>query len=663
MGMKLAGSFRTFLSVTAAALAIGAAAKPTVSQPHLSTRDVPLLLLDGYRFRDLDRNGKLSPFEDWRLTPEERATDLVSRMTLEDKAGTMMHSSLAGIGSPIGRSAKGYELAAVRHEILDLNITSFITRLAVSPRVMAEQNNAVQEVAEHGRFGIPITISSDPRHHFQHVDGASNISAGYSQWPEPLGFAALRDPAIVRHFADIARQEYRATGIRQALSPQADLFSEPRWARGTGTFGSDPDLVGHMVGAYIEGFQGGAAGLSRDGVLAVVKHWVGYGATPNGWDGHNYYGRFVQVGDRSLSLHIRPFEAAFRANVGGLMPTYSIVRGATVDGRKLEEVGGGFNRQLLTDLLRAKYGYRGIVLSDWNIASDCTEACRDPNSPQPASAIGMPWGVEHLSSLERYAKGINAGIDQFGGGNEPNQVVEAVRRGLVPVKRVDDSVRRILISKFRMGLFEDPFVDPARAATFVGNASFQAQGLRAQAQSQILLKNRGAVLPVRGGTKVWLRGVDPGQARRFGLVVVDRPEEADFALVRISTPFETLHPNHFFGARQNEGRLDFRPGNADFDAVHAVAGKTRVVLSLFSDRPAILTRIAPMADAILVNFGASDEALLRVVTGRQRAEGRLPFEFPSSMQAVEAQDPAMPDDSINPLYRFGAGIELPDRRR
>ncbi len=634
-----------------------------MSQPHLSTHDAPIIVLGEYRFRDLDRDGKISPFEDWRRPPEERAADLVSRMTLDDKAGAMMHSTLAGIGSPIGRSTRGYDLAATRHEILDLNITSFITRLVVSPRMMAEQNNAVQEIAEHGRFGIPVTISSDPRNHFEHVDGAGNMSAGYSQWPETLGFAALRDPAIVRRFADIARQEYRATGIHQALSPQADLFTEPRWARGAGTFGANPDLVGRMVGAYVEGFQGGRNGLSRDGVLTVVKHWVGYGATPNGWDGHNYYGRFAKVDDRSFGLHVRPFEAAFKVKVAGLMPTYSIVRGATVNGRKAEEVGGGFNRLLLTDLLRGRYGYQGIVLSDWNITLDCTEACTDPKVPQPASAIAMPWGVEHLSPLARYAKGINAGIDQFGGVDEPGRIVEAVRRGLVTEKRIDASVRRILISKFEMGLFEDPFVDPERADRIVGNTAFQALADQAQAQAQVLLKNSRGMLPMRSAAKVWLHGVDPREAQHFGLVVVGRPEQADFALVRISTPFEVLHPNHFFGSRQNEGRLDFRPGNADFDLVRSIAGKTRVVLSLFADRPAVLTRIAPMADAILVNFGVSDGALLKVVTGRERAKGRLPFEMPSSMAAVEGQDPAMPDDSIDPLYRFGAGLELPVRRR
>lgn len=648
--------------LASAVLLIGARRPASVAQRPISTRAVPIIRIAGLSFRDLDRDGKLSPYEDWRLPPEARCADLVARMTLEEKAGTMMHANLAGIGNPIGRSTIGYDLPVVRRDVLTGKITSFITRLAVSPRAMAEQNNAVQEIAEQGRLAIPVTVSTDPRNHFQHVDGASNAANGFSQWPETLGFAALRDPALVRRFASIARIEYRATGIQQALSPQADLFSEPRWARGTGTFGSNPDLVGAMVAAYVEGFQGGRNGLTRDGVLTVVKHWVGYGATPNGWDGHNFYGRFAKVDARSLRLHLRPFEQAFKVRVAGVMPTYSIVTGATLDGAPLEPVGAGFSQQLLSDLLRGKFGYRGLVLSDWNITADCTAACRDPASPQSAGDIAMPWGVEGLTRFDRLVKGIRAGIDQFGGLDEPGMVVDGVKRGLIPVSRIDQSVRRILLTKFQLGLFENPFVDLDRAGQLVGRPSVQALADRAQAASQVLVKNSKSLLPVKAGMKVWLRGVTPAAAQRYGLSVVSRPEEADFALVRVTTPFEKLHPNNFFGAQQNEGRLDFRPGNEDFDAVRALSGRTRIVLAVLADRPAILTGIAPMADAILINFGASDDALLQVVTGRVRLRGRLPFELPSSMHAVEAQDPATPDDSAKPLYPFGAGIDLGPRQ-
>lgn len=649
-GLKIAASLAAII------MAGQAPASADEAAPVAQSRTGAVLTVGGAMFRDLDRDGTLAPYEDWRLPPETRAGDLVARMTLDEKAGTMMHSTLAGVDSIIGHSPGGYDFASVEEEIGRLKITSFITRLPVSPREMAVQNNKVQEIAERTRLGIPVTISTDPRHHFQYVLGAASAGGGVSQWPELLGFGALRDAALVKRFAQIARRDYRASGIHMALSPQADLFTEPRWARGAGTFGADPKLARDLVGAYVEGFQGSSSGPTREGVLTVVKHWVGYGATPEGWDGHNYYGRFARVDTESLDLHIEPFKGAFENGVAGVMPTYSIVQGARVDGRPAEQVGAGFNRQLLTDLLRRDHGFRGFILSDWGITRDCTQACSDPTRPQPPTAIAMPWGVETLSPLERYVKGIDAGLDQFGGVNEPGMIIEAVRRGLVDEKRIDESVKRILIGKFQLGLFENPFVDPEEAERVVGSPADHAEAARAQAQSQVLLKNKNGLLPLPRGTKVWIHAIDPARAAAAGLSVVARPEDADVAIVRTSTPFERLHPMHFFGSRQNEGRLDYRPGNADFDLVAGLKGKVPVVIAAFTDRPAVMDRIAPLADAILVNFGVSDVALLAVVTGQDKARGRLPFELPSSMDAVAAQDPAHPDDSDEPLFPVGAGI-------
>jgi beta-glucosidase len=177
----------------------------------------------------------------------------------------------------------------------------------------------------------------------------------------------------------------------------------------------------------------------------------------------------------------------------------------------------------------------------------------------------------------------------------------------------------------------------------------------------VLLRNEGGLLPIAPGRKVFLRGIDPASARRHGLIPVEDPARADVALIRAATPFETLHPNHFFGGRQHEGRLDFRDGDPDYEAIRSAAARVPVIVSIFLDRPAILTNVRDKSRAILGNFGASDDAVLDVVTGRVRAKGRLPFDLPSSMAAVDAQDPALPDDSRTPLYPFGAGIV--DERR
>jgi beta-glucosidase len=609
-------------------------------------------------FRDLNHNGQRDPYEDARLPIETRVADLLKRMTIEEKVGAMMHGSLPG-DDALGRSTTGYSLSAVETLIRDDKVNSFITRLAVSPETMARQNNEVQRIAEKTRLGIPVTISSDPRNHFQAVFGASTQGGGFSLWPETLGLAAIGDPALVRRFGDIARREYRAVGIHMALSPQVDLASEPRWPRVTATFGSNSAQVSRLAGAYVRGFQGGDTGLRLHGVATVTKHWVGYGAQPDGFDAHNYYGRIARLNDTSFAQHVAAFDDALAAGTAGIMPTYPILEGVTLDGKPLEAVGAGFNRQLLTGLLRRKKGYRGLILSDWAITNDCTEACRAPTAerPQGPDAIAVPWGVETLSKQERFAKGVNAGIDQFGGVADSAVLLRVVQASEVSEERIDESVRRILTLKFQLGLFDNPYVDEAKAARIVGDPKSHAEAELAQRHAQVLLENRGQLLPVAAkGRKVWLYKVDPAAARAQGFTVVATPAEADLAILRVEAPFEKLHPNHFFGSRQNEGRLDFRDGDADYEAIKQAATKVPTVVAINLDRPAVLGNVRDKAQVLLATFGASDAAVLDVITGKAQARGRLPFELPSSMSAIERQDPAVADDSEAPLYPRGAGI-------
>lgn len=609
-------------------------------------------------FRDLNRNGRLDPYEDSRLTPEARADDLVKRMTLEEKAGAMMHDTLPGLGALTGSSARGYDFDAIEQTIVTRHVNSFITRLQLPPAQLAEQNNKVQQIAQRTRLGIPVTISTDPRNHFQFVLGAASSGTGFSQWPETLGFAAIGDAALVRRFGDIARQEYRAVGIHMALSPQADLATEPRWPRTTGTFGSRASVVSDLVGAYVEGFQHGKDGVSADGVATVVKHWVGYGAQPNGFDAHNYYGRFAKLSDASFANHVAAFRGALAAHAAGVMPAYPILQGITVNGKPVEAVAPGYNEQLLTELLRRQHQYGGVILSDWAITRDCDKSCMSPTgaNPQQPPSIATPWGVEKLGRVERFAKGVQAGLDQFGGTGESELLVDAVRRGLVTEARLDESVRRVMILKFRLGLFDNPFVDASKAASLVGTEEFRKEAEAAQRRAQVILENHRHVLPVDVKThKVWLFGIAPEAARAAGFTVVATLAEADLAIVRVSTPFETMHPHYFFGAIQHEGRLDFRDGDPGYEAIKQASAKVPTLVAVDMDRPAILTHVRARAAALIAIFGASDAAVLDVIAGRAHAEGHLPFELPSSMKAVEEQDPARADDSSKPLYAVGAG--------
>lgn len=640
------------------ALLMTTAAAPVPRQPVIASKAVPVIVVAGLQFRDLDRNGTLDRYEDWRLPAAVRAADLVARMTLAEKAGTVMHGNFPEVANEHGVSSIGYDLPLLRPLVTTQHITSFLTRLSVPPALMARQNNAAQEIAEEDRLGIPLTVSTDPRHHFLYITGQSSSAVGYSRWPETLGFAAIGDDALVRSFADIARREYRATGIQQALSPQVDLYTEPRWARGYGGFGADAAVARRMAYAYVAGFQGGPDGLERNGVLATIKHWVAYGATVNGLDAHNAYGQRSRVDAKSFKMQIEPFLGGFDAKVGAVMPTYSIIEGVDVAGRPLEPVAAGFNRQLLNDLLRKKYGFGGIILSDWAITNDCTVACSAPTAavPQGRATLGMPWGVQELTREQRFAKAMLAGVDQFGGVAEPGTIMAAVGDGSIPLARLDLAVARILTTKFVMGLFENPYVDPDAAATAVNTPATAATALRAQAQAQVLLKDPRHLLPLKPGTRVLARGVSDAVLIAAGLTPVSDLARADVALVRVDAPFEKLHPYNFIGSRQHEGRLDFPADNTQAADIASLSARVPVIAAVFLDRPAVLGALNDQASAVLANFGVSDEALLAALTGRISPRGRLPFELPSSMAAVAAQNPALPNDSVAPLYPAHAGI-------
>ena len=637
------------------------------TQPVLGHRSAPLLTVDGLTFKDLNRNGKLDPYEDWRLPAEVRTADLVQRMSPEELAGLMVHGTLPSVGpmAPLGVGNE-YDLVKVRQFIDEDHVSTFITRLNENAELFAKQNNEVQAIAEASRWGIPVTISSDPRHHFEQVLGASTQDRAFSMWPEPLGFAAVNDSELTRRFGDVVRQEYESVGIRESLAPQADLATEPRWARANGTFGEDAAIAKRMVDAYVAGVQNGANGLNSGSVVAVAKHWAGYGAAKDGWDGHNYYGRYAEFPGHNFAQHLIPFTGAFDAHVGGVMPTFSILQGAAADGKPLEQVGAGFNHQLLTELLRGQYGFRGVILSDWAITNDCPEACRNGasagNKPAPQD-IGMPWGVEELTVAQRFAKAINAGVDQIGGTERSQVIVEDVHNGSISEARVREAASRILLQKFQLGLFEQPYVDETKAAQIAGNEDFVREGQAAQTRAVVLLDNQNApatgrpLLPiVPTGKKVYLYGVAAKAAEAAGFAVVTDPAQADLAIIRAPTPYESEHTNFFFGSRQHEGRLAFTEKDAAYADLLRVSAIVPTVFLTTLERPLILTNVRTHATALLGDFGISDEPLLALLTGKTAPGGHLPFELPSSAEAVRQQKSDLPHDSQSPLFPFGFGL-------
>jgi len=629
--------------------------------PRLVSDSIPMLTVDGLPFKDLDRNGKLDPYEDWRLTPTQRAADLVGRMTLAEKVGAMMHGTAPSVDGQYGRGT-AYDLDLARELVIDRNVTTFVTRLDVPPAELARQNNRLQKLGETGRLGIPLSISTDPRNHYQFTPGASIAAQGFSKWPEALGLGAINDPDLTRQFADEVRREYRAMGIQIALSPQADLATEPRWPRTNGTFGSDPATVISQTRAYVTGLQDGADGLHPGSVVVVAKHWVGYGAEPEGFDGHNYYGREAELPGNSLALHVKAFQGVFDAHVASVMPTYVILKDAAFAGRPIEPVGAGFSPTLLQQVLRKREGFDGVIVSDFGITLDCNAKCRDGNAPGEPFDVGMDWGVEDLTVEQRFALGANAGLDQFGGTENVQAMLAAVHDGLVPESRVDDAARRVMLQKFQIGLFERALVDEQQAAAVVTPA-VETLARHTQGRAMVVLENQH-VLPLATGTRVFLHGIEAAVARRSGLVVVDKPSQAQLALVRMAAPYQKLHPGYMFGSIQHEGDLDYKPDDPDFQALVALSKQVPTIAFIYLDRPAILTNVRGRVKGMVAEFGASDEAVLDVALGRTCAAGRLPFELPSSMAAVRAQRPDLADDSVDPLYPVhsaGAGMNCSAR--
>ena len=614
-------------------------------QPAIASRRAAILRHDGLPFKDLNGNGKLDPYEDWRRPVEERVDDLLTQMSLEEKAGLMVHPALGmGEGGALLEEPQVFETSpgqrmvmgpATTDAIVDKRIRHVLTRSHDRPQVLAAWNNRLQELAEGARLGIPVTISSDPRNGFRHDPNATSVHAGFfSQWPEPIGLAATCDEELVRQFGEIAAREYRAAGIRTALHPMADLATEPRWGRIVGTFGEDAELAARLTAAYIKGFQGDD-GLTADSVATMCKHFPGGGPQRDGLDPHNEYGKDqVYPGDH-FEYHLIPFRAAIEAKTAQMMPYYGVPVDVTS-----ENVGMGYNKDILTGLLRERMGFDGVICTDWGITSR------------------MVWGVEDLTVEQRYKKAIEAGVDQFGGDHTAEIIVGLVKQGDVSQARIDESVRRLLRDKFRLGLFENPYVDPEQARTIVGCPEHQAAADVAQRKSIVLLKNRvsvgGTTLPLSPGTKVYVEGIDPSIAAEYG-PVVDRLEAADVAILRVQTPFET-GPG-FFG-RIHHGNLAFQ-GEA-LGHLQDVMRAKPAVIDIYLDRPAVIPELEAEAAALLGSFGASDRALLDVLFGQFAPSGKLPFELPSSMEAVGRQKEDVPYDSENPLFGFGFGLSYDD---
>ena len=691
---------------------------PTLSYSPQS--GVKLLTEDGYAFKDLNRNDSLDAYEDWRLTPQERAADLASKLSKEEIAGLMLYSSHQAVPSA--------ELTEDQKKFLSKDhLRAVLITSVESPRTAAQWNNRMQAFIEGLDHGIPANTSSDPRHEAKATTEYNAGAGGHiSQWPTSLGLAATFDPQLMYRFGEIASEEYRALGIATALSPQVDIATDPRWTRFSGTFGEDPLLATEMARAYCDAFQTtpDTRGWGMRSVNAMVKHWYGYGAQEGGRDSHFASGKYAVYPGNNLAEHKLSFiDGAFKLEGGtemasAVMPIYSILWNQDPSG---ENVGGSYSQWLIQKQLREEARFEGVVCTDWGITKDMKVL----DSPMG----GKPWGVESLTEAERHYKILQAGVDQYGGNNEIGPVLAAYdmwakAQGEKSARqRFEQSARRLLLNVFRVGLFEHPYLDPEASEKIVGNPQFMQEGYEAQLKSVVMLKNHdNKTLPMDKRYKVYVpkrhfpaipglwggiseektvEPIDLALVRKY-YEVVEQPEQADFAICLIEEPSTGFGYSAADVKRGGNGYVPYSLQYDDYKAVDArsvsiaggdpmekftnrsykgktvkaynrddmlmvsetkrAMGEKPVIVILETGRPVVLSEIEPKADAILVSFNVQHQALLDIISGKNEPSALLPMQMPADMKTVEEQHEDVPrdmrcyQDADGNTYDFAFGL-------
>lgn len=697
---------------------------------YSSRSGVKILTVDGLAFKDLNKNGRLDKYEDWRLPVDVRAKDLASKMSVEQIAGLMLYSAHQAIPALSGAFGAGtyngkkftdggidpaWVTDQQRSFLIKDNLRHVLVTSVQTPEVAARWNNNVQALVEGIGFGIPANNSSDPRHSTNSgVEYTAGAGGKISQWPDQLGLAATFDPSVVRQFGSIAAREYRALGIATALSPQIDLGSEPRWVRINGTFGEDPQLSADMARAYVDGFQTSAGraeiadGWGYNSVNAMMKHWPGGGPEEGGRDAHFAYGKFAVYPGNNFDEHLVSFvDGALKLSgktrmAAAVMPYYTISYNRDKNG---ENGGNSYSKYLITDLLRTKYNYDGVVCTDWGVTAD--------EGKTPDIFAGKSWGMETKTVAERHYKILMAGVDQFGGNNDAGPVIEAYNMGVKEHgeafmrARFEQSAVRLLRNIFRTGLFENAYLNVEKSKRTVGNPEFMKAGYEAQLKSIVLLKNHAHVLPLQKGKTVYLpKKYTPSVKGFFGppskerwddavkgdlikkyFNVTDDPAKADCAIVFVSSPSGgagydaddvknggngyvpiTLQYGDYTATDAREHSIaagdPVEPGvtNRSYkgksitaanlndlktinDTRAAMKGKPVIVVITLT-KPAIPAEFEKDANAIVATFGVQNQAVLDILTGAAEPSALLPFQMPANMKTVELQDEDIPHDMI-----------------
>jgi beta-glucosidase len=649
--------------------------KTNYTQPELGAQTVQLLEKKGFQFKDLNKNGKLDKYENWRLPVDERVVDLISQMTLEEKVGMMLINTI-GMGNSTGMgqltgSREGnitselseqdvirdrnfftgaplpepvLSIAGTTKSVNEFHMRHFILRVNAPAKTMAEWSNNLQALAEKSRLGIPALVTSNPRNHVC-IDRSAGVGLGetaFSKWPGELGLAAMRDSALTREFAEIAAKEWTSVGLRKGYMYMADLATEPRWGRTEGTFGEDADLAAMMVRQITLGFQGEK--LGPNSVALTMKHFPGGGPQVDGQDPHFEWGQDQHYPGGMFDFHLKPFIAAIEAGTSAIMPYY-----AKPIGTEFEEIAFAYNKGVITDLLRRKLGFKGIINSDTG----------------PIDM--MPWGAENLTIHERYQKTVLAGVDLFSGISDPTKLLETIKMGLISEERINESVKRLLKEKFELGIFENPYVNVEKAVSITGNSEFQEKANLAHRKSIVLLRNNKSVLPLQPKTKVYFEKYMVSRGNNDPHIVVV-PEKNNWDIEFVTSPKKAdvvvlwLIPNTggLFSSRGAEINLELSKNNIDVEYVNKIKAQKPSVIGVNFSNPWVISEIDNgVLNTVLATFGTTTDALLDVITGKFNPTGKLPFSIPASREAVlnnKADVPGYLEPDGNAVFKFNDGI-------
>lgn len=654
---KRALSFLGAAAVASSMMVTGAFAETTTyEQPVLNPRVKSIIEVDGYQFIDLNGNGALDVYEDWRKDAETRAADLIAQMTLREKIAQMQHPTF--LPRSDGKIPSYLQKWCNRE-----GIGMLLIRELNSVEAAATSMNVIQEYAEGSRLGVPILVSMDSVHGLSYVNGATVT-------PHNLGLAAAGDMDLVTKLAEIAREEHIAIGVRMTLSPEADIATEPRWGRVMETFGENPDVVTEMVKAQIVAFQNGTNGVNKDGIVACIKHFPGAGPQMDGKDTSP-----IISDEESLQEHLKPYYAALEVNVGSVMPYYSVP--LTLD---MENSAIG-SKATLQDLLRDQMGFEGIIQTDW----------------------GMIWAIqegrgvltgEEVTDEEAIIIGITESrVDGIGGEsiNLITQMEELVGQGKIDEAIIDAAAMRIVLVKFQLGAFETPYIDVEHAVEFVGNAEHTAVNLEAARKSMTLLKNDGT-LPLKQGEAKNILVCGPRGNDMMSLVggwsseqegetiytaiaamagenctvnyiaddvaaITEAAKDADVVIVSIGEPSYQHDPPWGYDTLEITATQQ--------EILEAVKANTngKIITVVTGGRPYILTWCDENTNAILMAYYPGQQggiAIAETLFGLNNPTGKTPIQFPRDMDSVNDQSGDVAFDLENPLYDYGFGLSYTD---